>query len=86
MLSGTASMDFGGKKNVGVAVGIIDGFVYLGTALQDGLLKGILPDGEAQKVAANWRYWPLVMAPFAILGLLLATRVWNAKPKPGGAH
>ncbi|HTJ84770.1 MAG TPA: MFS transporter [Polyangiaceae bacterium] len=86
MLSGTASMDFGGKKNVGVAVGIIDGFVYLGTALQDGLLKGILPDGDAQKVAANWRYWPLVMAPFALLGLLLATRVWNAKPKPGGAH
>src|SRR5690606_7526526 len=28
MLSGTASMDFGGKKNTGVAVGIIDGFVY----------------------------------------------------------
>lgn len=33
MLSGTASMDFGGKKNVGVAVGLIDGFVYLGTAV-----------------------------------------------------
>ena len=33
MLSGTASMDFGGKKNVGVAVGIIDGFVYAGTAV-----------------------------------------------------
>ena len=30
MLSGTASMDFGGKKNVGVAVGIIDGFVSRG--------------------------------------------------------
>ena len=32
MLSGTASMDFGGKKNVGI-VGIIDGFVYLGTGV-----------------------------------------------------
>ncbi|MEZ4655586.1 MAG: hypothetical protein R3E12_18855 [Candidatus Eisenbacteria bacterium] len=29
MLSGTASMDFG-DENVGIAVGIIDGFVYLG--------------------------------------------------------
>ena len=34
MLSGTASMDFGGRKNAGIAVGIIDGFVYLGTAVQ----------------------------------------------------
>ena len=32
MLSGTASMDFGGSKNAGIAVGLIDGFVYLGTA------------------------------------------------------
>jgi len=31
MLSGTASMDFGGRQNTGIAVGIIDGFVYLGT-------------------------------------------------------
>jgi MFS transporter, OPA family, glycerol-3-phosphate transporter len=34
---GTASMDFGGKKNTGVAVGIIDGFVYLGTERHPGL-------------------------------------------------
>ena len=46
MLSGTASMDFGGKKNAGVAVGIIDGFVYPGTALQSLLLGRILPIGR----------------------------------------
>jgi hypothetical protein len=34
MLSGTASMDFGGKKNAGVVTGIIDGFVYLGSGAQ----------------------------------------------------
>jgi len=34
MLSGTASMDFGGKRDVGVVVGVIDGFVYLGTAFE----------------------------------------------------
>lgn len=82
MLSGTASMDFGGKKNAGVAVGIIDGFVYLGTAAQAILLGWLLPSGEAQKDPANWSMWPLVMIPLALVGLLLALRIWNAKPKP----
>jgi OPA family glycerol-3-phosphate transporter-like MFS transporter len=81
MLSGTASMDFGGKRNVGVAVGIIDGFVYLGTALQSITLGKVLPSNEAAKVASNWWTWPLVMVPAGLMGLLLATRVWNAKPK-----
>jgi OPA family glycerol-3-phosphate transporter-like MFS transporter len=81
MLSGTASMDFGGKKNVGVAVGIIDGFVYLGTAFQAGVLKQILPEGDAQKDPANWSTWPLAMAPMALIGTVLALFVWNAKPK-----
>src|SRR5262249_2343082 len=31
MLSGTASADFAGKNNAGVAVGLIDGFVYIGS-------------------------------------------------------
>lgn len=82
MLSGTASMDFGGKTNVGVAVGLIDGFVYLGTAAQSLLLGRILPQGDAAKEASAWMPWPLVMLPFALVGLLLATRVWNAKPAP----
>lgn len=82
MLSGTASMDFGGKKNVGVAVGLIDGFVYLGTGLQAYVLGRVLPKDAAAKVTDNWWAWPLVMVPAALVGLLLATRVWNAKPKP----
>lgn len=87
MLSGTASMDFGGKKNVGVAVGIIDGFVYLGTAMQAGVLKSVLPSGVAQKTPTNWSSWPLAMLPLALIGLVMATRVWNAKPtKHGGGH
>ncbi|MEZ0227624.1 MAG: MFS transporter, partial [Planctomycetota bacterium] len=43
MLSGTASADFGGKKNAGVATGIIDGFVYLGAGLQSLILGHMLP-------------------------------------------
>ena len=81
MLSGTASMDFGGKRNVGVAVGIIDGFVYLGTGLQGIVLGSVLPAGDAKQDAANWWTWPAAMLPFAAIGFLLALRVWNAKPK-----
>ena len=90
MLSGTASMDFGGKKNVGIAVGIIDGFVYLGTGVMsltyaialpkeefvDGKLVGPVTDPN------NWIAWPIAMIPFSAIGLILALKVWNAKPKP----
>lgn len=82
MLSGTASMDFGGKKNAGMAVGIIDGFVYLGTAAQAVLLGRLLPSGEAQADPSNWTAWPLAMLPVAVVGLLLAARIWNARPAP----
>ena len=87
MLSGTASMDFGGKKNVGTAVGIIDGFVYAGTAFMSILYGWILPDDAIPAEAAdpgNWIAWPVSMIPVAIIGFFLATRVWNAKPKPRG--
>lgn len=86
MLSGTASMDFGGKKNVGVAVGIIDGFVYAGTGLMAVVYGIILPD-DASGAAANpdnWQIWPISMIPMAAIGLVLALRVWNAKPKGKG--
>ncbi len=85
MLSGTASADFGGKKNAGVAVGIIDGFVYLGTGLQSLVVGLILPTGDAAKDPANWRSWPVAMLPLAFLGLYLCTRVWNAKPRTAQA-
>lgn len=86
MLSGTASMDFGGKKNAGVAVGIIDACVYLGTGAQSFLLGGVLPDGYAAMDPDNWHNWPLVMMPFAILGLFFSLRIWNARPKGASAH
>ncbi len=84
MLSGTASMDFGGKQNVGTAVGIIDGFVYAGTGVMAMVYMFILPDDSNPLVAGNpdeWIWWPVSMIPVALIGLVLATRVWNAKPK-----
>jgi OPA family glycerol-3-phosphate transporter-like MFS transporter len=82
MLSGTATMDFDGTKNAGLVTGIIDGFVYLGTGAQAFLFGRILPTGDAAKSADNWTQWPLAMLPVAVVGLLLATRVWNARPQP----
>ncbi|HJO26871.1 MAG: MFS transporter [Planctomycetes bacterium] len=94
MLSGTASMDFGGRKNVGVAVGVIDGFVYLGTAIMSMTYAILLPQEEfdgAGKLTGpvtepdNWSAWPWAMVPITLLGLFLATRVWGAKPEAKGS-
>jgi OPA family glycerol-3-phosphate transporter-like MFS transporter len=86
-------MDFGGKKNVGVAVGIIDGFVYAGTGFMSLVYMYILPDdtilpGETTSAAANpenWIAWPISMLPIAFIGLYLSRKIWNAKPKGKGA-
>ncbi len=78
LLSGTATMDFGGRKGAATAVGMIDGFVYLGTAVQSVSL-GYL-------TTQDWHHWPLFLAPFSILGFALLLRIWNAKPKAGGGH
>lgn len=72
LLSGTATMDFGGRKGAATAVGLIDGFVYFGTALQSVSL-GYL-------TATSWRLWPPFLLPFAIVGFLLCLRIWNASP------
>ena len=80
MLSGTASMDFGGKRNVGVVVGVIDGMVYLGTAMEAQVLGYVLPKDAAAKDAHGWWTWPAVILPAALIGLALTTRVWNSRP------
>ena len=72
MLSGTATMDFGGRKGAATAVGLIDGFVYLGTGVQS-LSLGFITEW-------NWAFWPVFLIPFAIFGILLTIRIWNAFP------
>ena len=86
MLSGTATMDFGGSKNAGIATGIIDAFVYLGSGTQAFILGNALPDvktdgAEFAADPSNWYIWPLCMLPFIIVGLLLSIRIWNATVK-----
>ena len=91
MLSGTASMDFGGRKNAGIAVGIIDGFVYLGTAVMSFTYAFTLPKEKLDEAGnlvgpatdpSNWSAWPIAMVPISAIGLLLAFKVWHAKPQP----
>ena len=61
MLSGTATMDFGGKRNVGVVVGIIDGCVYLGTSLEHAVL------GKVEDVMTSAVLSRLYDAPIDVL-------------------
>jgi MFS transporter, OPA family, glycerol-3-phosphate transporter len=32
----------------------------------------------------SWSYWPWFLLPFAVIGFLLCTRIWNAKPASKG--
>lgn len=76
MLSGTATMDFGGKKAAATAVGLIDGLVYLGTGVQS-LSLGFI-------TTWNWQFWPVFLVPFAAAGIALTVRIWHAIPKGKG--
>lgn len=76
MLSGTSTMDFGGRRAAATAVGLIDGFVYLGTGLQSFALGFI--------TTKNWSFWPVFLLPFSLIGFLLALRIWKALPTPKG--
>jgi MFS transporter, OPA family, glycerol-3-phosphate transporter len=87
MLSGVASQDFGGRLHTGVAVGLIDGFVYLGTAIQAQVYGGVgslLPEKGTPEanVVSNWQAWPIAMIPVAAIGLALSLRIWNARVAP----
>ena len=81
ILSGTSTTDFGGAKNAGAAVGIVDGMVYLGTGLQSVIIGSITPTGDAAKDPNNWFWWPVFLVPFALIGLALSAKIWNAVPK-----
>ncbi len=96
MLTATASADFAGKRNTGTAVGLIDGFVYVGATAQSFLYGAFLPASKIRDAnnclvpnpasgdVDNWVVWPIAMIPVALIGFGLSLRIWNAKPKRGG--
>ncbi len=74
MLSGTASMDFGGKKAAATAIGIFDGMQYLG-----GSVVGVGMGWMLEKY--GWGAWGPSMIGFAVVGAVLMLFLWNARPK-----
>jgi len=75
MLSGTASMDFGGGKGAASAAGMLDGIQYVASGITS-VLMGWLID------TYGWNVWIYAIVPFSIIGALIMTRLWNEKPKP----
>jgi OPA family glycerol-3-phosphate transporter-like MFS transporter len=73
MLSGTASMDFGGTKAAGTAAGLMDGVQYLASGLTGFLLGGLLDK-------YGWGVWTWSIIPFSAIGAVLMLTLWNATP------
>jgi MFS transporter, OPA family, glycerol-3-phosphate transporter len=98
MLSGTASMDFGGRKAAATTAGMLDGIQYvasgftgfgLGAVLDhwnwDGVARAAA--GAAERVPADAHIWVLSIIPFSLIGGLLMIRLWRATPLKGAvAH
>src|SRR5262249_10091541 len=74
MLSGTASMDFGGKKAAGTATGIFDGMQYLAGSVV-GIGMGYMLE------TFGWASWGPSMIGFSGVGMFLMLALWNARPK-----
>ena len=79
MLSGTASMDFGGKKAAATAAGFFDGMQYVG-----GSAVGVGMGWMLEKY--GWSTWAPSMIGFAAVGGLLMLTLWNARPKGYSGH
>ena len=74
MLSGTSSMDFGGKKAAATATGIFDGMQYIGGSVV-GVGMGYMLDHY------GWGSWGPSMIGFAAMGAVIMAFLWNARPK-----
>ena len=78
MLSGTASMDFGGKRAAASAAGMFDGMQYIGGSFA-GYGLGKLID------LYGWGVWAPSMVGFAGVGAVLMLFLWNARPRSHSA-
>ncbi|MCE9613095.1 MAG: MFS transporter [Lentisphaerae bacterium] len=95
LMSGTAAADFGGRKATATCSGIVDGFVYLGSSIQSFGIGFLTPKEHVVTAATaagqisfnvhdlagrSWLWWPLFLAPFALLGMVLSIRIWHELP------
>ena len=74
MLSGTASMDFGGKRAAATAAGLFDGMQYVGGSFV-GYGMGLMLENF------GWGAWGPSMIGFAGVGAVLMLFLWNARPR-----
>jgi OPA family glycerol-3-phosphate transporter-like MFS transporter len=74
MLSGTASMDFGGTKAAATVAGLLDGVQYVASGLT-GVVLGALLDKW------GWGAWTLMIMPFSAIGGALMLTLWHATPR-----
>jgi MFS transporter, OPA family, glycerol-3-phosphate transporter len=77
MLSGTASMDFGGQKAAASATGLFDGMQYIGGAAVGSGMGWMLE-------SFGWGVWGPSMIGFSVIGAILMLKLWNAVPKRTG--
>lgn len=73
MLTGTASMDFGGKKAAASASGMFDGMQYIGGAAVGSGMGWMLQN-------FGWGVWGPSMIGFSIIGAILMLTLWNVIP------
>lgn len=80
MLSGAASMDFGGSKGASTAAGLLDGVQYVASGIS-AILLGKLLD------TCGWNIWVWTLIPFSLAGAVLMRTLWNETPlKNSSAH
>jgi len=73
MLSGTASMDFGGTKAASTVAGLLDGVQYLASGLTGFFMGSVLDK-------FGWNSWTYMIMPFSLIGAALMLRLWNVTP------
>jgi len=74
LLSGVASMDFGGKRAAASAAGLFDGCQYLAGGVVGWGLGWFLDK-------FGWNNWTWSIIPFSILGGILMISLWNVIPQ-----
>jgi OPA family glycerol-3-phosphate transporter-like MFS transporter len=72
MLSGAASVDFGGKRAAATAAGLLDGIAYVGSGFATWGVGYVLKH-------FGWDYWTWTLIPFSVAGALLMLQVWSAQ-------
>ena len=70
-------------------MGIINAFAYLGSSLQSVCLGYLVPDKQGAVIqtvpllgfACNWEWLPVFVIPFAVIGLIIAIKIWYELPE-----